>query len=625
MAEPQDTPQIEGLPPGAVVKPLAAAPQPQIEGLPPGAIVKQIGKQYSGVGQDQDPAEVAARHARANAALSPQEVAARKADVANPNAPESEDFGDQLRTGIGKRGLQVAQGTVGLVNKVLPESVQLPVPGKELETETHGAGETLGGLGADVALMEAGGLGLKGFSTLLKLPESALALAEKYPKASKMILSMVGKATGTGAEITEKAVASGKPALETAAKLAELKPGITGAAATVAKSAGQMAAQSAVEESAPGGQGPAAGAKEGAVGGALGATFAEVTGPAIGKLAKAVGLGTDAEADIMRAAQTGKRNVKFLDDWKTAQPRIAKELEVGGDFKDMGEAADRIGDVRRGVWEDEVKPAIDRHGKEVYDATNVAGAVRKILTDRPELARNFPEDAQFIQQFADKYTSGTPLFTGDRTVSEAEKEIELYNAKLTDAGYWKKSPKERAAMETANPKIAAWRTASNALREGLYQHLASVGEPNVAEMKNLYGAIGNVENEIRGQVNVSARQRPVSLKQMIGMAAGIAHGGPGGMLAAVLPIVDKLYNEPVALLNRAVAKAEPGPVRKAATAVASAAGAAAKEAAPATGALMIRFIASDGSTHEVPVNKFQEAKKLDPGLQQLESGAHFQK
>jgi hypothetical protein len=76
-------------------------------------------------------------------------------------------------------------------------------------------------------------------------------------------------------------------------------------------------------------------------------------------------------------------------------------------------------------------------------------------------------------------------------------------------------------------------------------------------LKKTYGAMRDVEDKIRGQVNVSGRQSPMSLKEMIGLTAGIVHGGPMGWAAALLPIVDKAYNSPTSLLNRAVSAAKP--------------------------------------------------------------------
>jgi len=96
------------------------------------------------------------------------------------------------------------------------------------------------------------------------------------------------------------------------------------------------------------------------------------------------------------------------------------------------------------------------------------------------------------------------------------------------------------------------------------------------ELKKTYGAMRNVENEIRGQSLVAGRQAPMSLKQIIGLTAGVAHGGPLGWAAAAVPFLDKVYNSPESLLNRAVEKSTPPSATK--QAVQAAAGAVGKTA-----------------------------------------------
>jgi hypothetical protein len=427
----------------------------------------------------------------------------------------------------------------------------------EAMTKPEGAGQTIGSLGEGIAEWAGGDEVLKGLTKLAKVPEAVLALAEKYPKIAKLLTAG-------------------------------------------AKGAAVGGVQGALKE------GSVEGAEHGAEGGAIGGAAGELTGMVAKPILKAAGIGTSAEEDIMRAAQPGKRNDRFLKDWATAKDRIVEEVEQSGKFKDMGEAADRIGDVRRAIWTDEVMPVIEKHADEVFDTTGVANRVRK-LADSPALQKNFPEDAKFLHDFADKYTSGTPLFSGKKTVAEAEKEIELYNSKLANEGYWKKTPKERAVMEKANPKIAAWRAASDEIRDGLYKHLGKT-EEGIAALKNEYGAVGNIENEIRGQVNVSGRQRPLSLKQIVGLASG----HPIGIASAFL---DKIYNAPEELLNRAVSKsATPGPVKNVVQNAVKSGTESAGTAGAIAGSNLIRFIASDGSVHSVNADQLDAAKQIDPGL-----------
>ncbi len=545
MPDPQDTqnPQIEGLPPGAILKPLAQSAAPQIEGLPAGAVLRPI-----------KPVQ--------NVNTSP----------ATP-APDLGRFQgvSELGTGVlkgAKETLRTLGGWAGEAfgsPNVKPEDQPLqPFKGEDLGAKTP---LEVGGKGVEeVGEWMAGDAALEGVARLAKIAKNAphlIEIIDHFPKASKAIMAL-GKGAAVGG------------------------------------------AQGAVKE------GSLEGAGHGAEGGALGAAAGEVVGAVAKPVLKSFGIGTSSIEDAMRAAQPGKRNIKFSEDWVTAQPRLAKELEEGGTFKDMGEAADRIGDVRRKLWTDEIEPAIGRHADEVFDTTGVAQSVRSKIT--PALEKNFPEDAKSLREFADKYTSGTPLFSGDKTVAEAEKEIELYNAKLTDEGYWNKAPKARAAMERANPKIAAWRAASDAIREGLYTHLDTAGEPGMAALKNEYGAIGNIENEVRGRENVAGRQVPLSMKKIIGLTSGMIHGGPAGIAAAALPFIDAWWNSPQELLGRAIAKGEPaGPIKQAVQKVAKAAAPVAKAAAGVGGENLVRFIASDGSQHSVNADQWDKVQQIDPG------------
>lgn len=355
------------------------------------------------------------------------------------------------------------------------------------------------------------------------------------------------------------------------------------------------------------------GAKEGAAGAAIGSTVAEGVGAVAKPIAQKVGLATEELDDAARSLQPGKRNYKFAQNWAQARERISQEVEENGTFKNMQEAADRFRDVRTNLWNDEVAPAIARHANETFDASKVANAVRAKIT--PQMAQHAPEEAKIMTEFANKYTSGTPNFGGARTVADAEKDLEFFNAQLEKEQYWKKTPQERAALEKVDGTVASRAAAVEQLREGLYDHLENAGEKNIKDLKKTYGAISSLENDVRGQVNVVGRNRPISLKQVIGLGAGLAHGGPAGIILGVgAPIFDKFYNSPEALLNRAASKAAPaGAVKAAVQDVVSGAGTVAKKAAPVAGENLLRFQGSDGGVYFTPADKKDEILKKDPG------------
>lgn len=480
----------------------------------------------------------------------------------------------EMVAGVQKELGKTVRGGAELVNKVLPKSMQIPTGSPEALESTNMA-QTAGGLGENVAEFAMGDEALKGISWLDSLAKSPrmLEIMEKYPKTAKLIMGMAKGAGMGGAQGAVKAAGEGKSATE--------------------------------------------GAKEGAEGGAIGAGAGEVLGSVAKPLGKAVGLGTSAEEDIMRAAQPGKRNTRFLEYWKDAAPYIRQEVEEGGKFENFGEAADRIRDVRQKLWTEQIEPKITAHANEDIFANLQPGQtnpVKQAVLDNihpSQKVQNFTgEKVKAIQEFSKK-------FDGPLTVEEGNALLEQFNAELDNAGYWKKNAAEKAAAEKADPFIANRVAATEALREQLYQHLENAGEKDIQQLKKTYGAIKNVEGEIRGQTNVAGRHRPMSLKQVIGITSGIAHGGPLGVAAAAVPILDRIYNSPEALLNRAVAKTTPaGPIRKT---IAAGVDSLLHGNIAAAGGRWIAMQDGQGNQYEIHPEDVPEAQKRDPSLKPVDN------
>jgi hypothetical protein len=403
--------------------------------------------------------------------------------------------------------------------------------------------------------------------------------------------------------------------------------------AKVAKSTTVGAAQGAVQGASEGGGDPTAaiagakeGAKEGAEGAAIGSTVAEVAegvGAVAKPLLKKFGFATTSEEDLMRALQPGKRERQFTENWARVKDRIISEVQEGGKFKNMQDAADRFQDVRQNLWNREVKPAIDKHATEELFPSSalpvpqgsiparnpIAESIRSRVT--PSLQKISPDAAAKLEEFA-------KIFDSPMKVGEAEGHLEQMNAELAEKGYWKKTPSERAAAEKADPYIAGRVAATDSLREQLYSHLESAGERDIQELKKTYGALSSLENDIRGQVNVAGRQRPLSLKQVVGISAGAIHGGPTAVGMGIgVPLFDKWYNSPDELLGRAVskeaAKGTQGPIREVIKDVKAGVKTVAKQSAPVAGESLLRFVGSDGRHYTVPADKKDDVLKADPG------------
>jgi hypothetical protein len=519
----------------------------------------------------QSPAEVAARHYRGS---SDEVRRLTDAGVHNdaPNAGEGGLTG--FAAGVGKEGTKTLLGAAKLFETAtgIPihqaaEAVRKATLG-DTDLETHGMAEGSGGVAENVVEFAAGDEALKGVlkgvDVLSKLPQGVRAIAEAHPKLLAALINVTRASAVGGIQGGLKGAEEGK-AFE--------------------------------------------GAKEGAEGAALGAGVGETVGAVVKPIAKAGGLLSTAEEDITRAAKPAKRNTNFISDWALAKDRYIQEVDNGGKFKSLGDAADRMREVRHNMWDNEVMPVIQRHEGEIFNTNPVVDAIRKKIT--PQLTKHAPEEAKILEDFSNDFLSG-------RTVGEAEKDLEFFNAQLEDMGYWQKTPAQRAALEKVNGKIASRAAAVSALRSSLYDHLTNQGEPGMQQLKKTYGAMRNVENEIRGQSLVAGRQAPMSLKQIIGLTSGVAHGGPLGAVAAAIPFVDKVYNSPESLLNRAVEKsAPPSATKQVVQKAAGVVGKTAKAGAAVAGEGLAKnnwalFRSSDGNTYRVHPEDLEEVRKRDP-------------
>jgi hypothetical protein len=220
MTPAQQTPDIAGLPPGAVLKPIADSPAPdsQIQGLPPGAVLKPIGA------ENQPPPDIqAVRTANENRpwwkkalGLPSDEPAARKIDTAgNADAVQATKQSLHEQADSFKGAAKSAAQNVTMVSKGINK---IPVVGEKIvpseglhaldeATTPHGDYEEGGATIENIMEFMAGDEALKTLSAASKLKEvHAIAqMLEKYPRLSKL----VGAGLRSGAMGTEQGVKKG--------------------------------------------------------------------------------------------------------------------------------------------------------------------------------------------------------------------------------------------------------------------------------------------------------------------------------------------------------------------------------------------------------------------------------
>lgn len=421
-----------------------------------------------------------------------------------------------VAVGAGKGALDTVQGASHLINKVAPGSVQEPTSsGINLEatTPSQSTGKFVENIGEFIAGDEA----LKG-----------LSVAEKVGLAGK---------------VADIAKTSPKIAKALDIGMNSVRAGVVGGA-----------------------QGGVKGAEtdqvlEGAEGGALGGFTGNLAGESATKLAGAflkpilerVGIGTDALSDAAKGAKPGKRNYRFAQDFMRAAPYLDREnaLDPNASVKDWADSAQS---ARENLYSDQIQPLVDRHATEPLGGLNIADSIRKQI---PDAMKKFkPEEAKKMEELANQFLPGQKF---SLTVQEAEDALQHFNADLSSTGFWSKTPAEREALRKTDGHIAGLKAAADGIRDELYGKLEEL-EPgsNVADLKKDYGALRNVENELRGQVNVQGRQSPVSLKEAVGIIAGIGHGGLAGLAMAGVPIADRAINAPEVTFSRGVRKAVHG-------------------------------------------------------------------
>ena len=414
------------------------------------------------------------------------------------------------------------------------------------------------------------------------------------------------------------------PLIARTLKLAKEHPVIAKILAEGAKGGTVGAAQGAVKGAQQGDT--VGGAESGGAGGAIGGAAGTAVGESVGAIAKELGEKMGMVPNIDRDASIGmkprKGNVKALDDFKQIAPQL-DSLNQAEPAATTEEWANHAQAIREGVYQNTVEPLLKNYGDRPLSGIAIRN---RISADIPEtLKKVSPEKAAAVEQFAQQFMPGQVF---QLNAQDAENYIQHFNAELAATGYWKLDPSSRAALEKVNPDIIKWKAAGDAIRDELYSKLGDwqtadhVANPvDMAAAKRQYGAARNVENELRGQINVQNRQSKISLKEMMALAMGVAHGGPGGVAVAALPILDKAINSGPASFGRAVkAVARPGEgaaasVVRGASAAKNAGEAVAANAGAQAGRLF--FTASDGSTHSIPDNEnaLAHAKSIDPGLQ----------
>ncbi len=462
---------------------------------------------------------------------------------------------EEFLSGVGGEVFQTAQGAKNLVNKVLPQSAQIPDIPKEYRENITPAEKT-GGVVENVGEFLTGEELRKGMGNLVKI--------ESWAKNSPTIAKLLKNSP----ELVKRVLVSGT------------KAGIVGGA--------QGAVKGAAEGNA------AAGAEGGAIGGAVGGGAAEVAEPVLGAgvnfVKKVLGLGKTGEELLVKAGRpTVNEDFKFRQALQTAAPRIAEAepqtLKTVGDFEDF------LHDAAQDIRTKEFQPMIDRHADEIISAKPIQDNIRSSVT--PQMTKYAPEQAKEIEDFAKSFT--------DIPLSEAEQDLQFFNAELKK--YYKMNAVDQTSTLKTSGTVAKYEAAADGLRDSIYGKLRELGENAPEQLQRQYGALKTLERTFGKRATVADRQAPLNLHQILSLAGGGGHaatallmGHPVVAAAGAVPIAistaAKMRNAPESLIRQGVRVLGEEASPKAPSAVGGAVKTGIKKATPAVTAVAGENIAN---------------------------------
>ena len=541
---------------------------------------------------------------------------------------KASDVAGGVATGFVKGAGQTVSGISHILNKI-PGVGETLAPSEGVKafdpmTETHGTAEAVGSGLEGLAEFAAGDEALEGVAKGARL----VAMAKKFPAVAHAL------------EMAEKSKVLSK--IMTGAG----KGAVVGGAQGVVKGAAEG---KAAEEGAAG-----------AVGGGAGGALGESASALAGIVAKRFGVGTTAAEDAITGIKPKKRNYKFAENFQTAAPRMDAEEQLTPGKKTVEEWADIAEDARKKLWTDEIQPLVDQHKNVPLDGDAIANSIRAAIPDT--MKQYSPAEAKKIEDLANQWTSGGGMGhqamavpAHNTFVGNAEAALEHYNALVGKTGYWEKSPSVRADLMKTDGELAGNMATANAIRDELYGKLdafekarvqglptypaqgtpaATVPARNIQQLKKEYGALRNVEDEMRGRINVAGGQSNMSFTEGIGLILGIGTGDMRKLVGTFgIPMLARQASLPEKAIARAVQKAarpgEEGIISKAVGGARKVAESAFPPAVGAVGAekadeslsprgpepeVRITFQASDGSYHSVPASQIKAAFAVDPHL-----------
>jgi hypothetical protein len=260
-------------------------------------------------------------------------------------------------------------------------------------------------------------------------------------------------------------------------------------------------------------KGTAAG--EAAVGGGAGPEAGPVAPgtPGVGRIARTLGITDPPPNQLLTKAI---KPLASNNGWDAAIERAAPvmkaaEADLGHPITGVDDALEVAGIAKKGIWQQyaaKLKAAGAGEGGAgaTIDGNEVADAMMNSIDKRTVLQN--PDLVERIGKVADTYRRPMSVEEAEEFLQSANNDLHSYYAK-------NKVGQQVAAKDPEMGNVVA---EANQLRQSLYSKLDELTGPGAAELKQQYGSLSNVENELLRRKNVAARQQPDSLAEQLSMA-----------------------------------------------------------------------------------------------------------
>ncbi len=394
-----------------------------------------------------------------------------------------------------RAGYDLLARTTGLVSSFMdPKS--LAITGGVIAANTN----PFTGIPVDAALVVHGGYGVA--------KNAPRAFGGDPEAAERMLLSgseMAGGAAGTAGQVA---------ALPKA--IANVRARFGPAAAPTTSEAATPAVEGGAGEEAPTPNAP---------------------GAPVGRIARTLGLTDPPPLQLLTKAI---KPLASNNGWDAAIAKAAPDMklaetDLGHSITGVDDALTTASIAKKGIWAQYAEKLSaaqqafpNAPSMATIDGNEVAGAMMKSIDARTRLQN--PDLVERIQKVADTYRRPMGLDEAEDFLQSANNDLHSYYAK-------NKVGRQVAERDPAIGNVVA---EADQLRDSLYSKLDDLTGPGAADLKQRYGALSNVQNELLRRKNVAARAQPDTLAEQISMAraygkiaVGTLRGSPSSILEGV--------------------------------------------------------------------------------------------